>query len=195
MAPVIHVSIYRGARAPQPIAQDAFPTWAALADELSLMVAELPDCADTEDGEEQKKHMLAFAPHRLSPVCKFGKACGMCHGGAHRLLANVEAVTLMVLDVDKCADVEVLVSRVRSATPEAGLVYESPSSRPDAARVRIVAPVSREFSVDECYAARYAFAEACGLEPLQGVEGAIDAAKLFFIGRLHGTPERKVWRW
>jgi hypothetical protein len=78
---------------------------------------------------------------------------------------------------------------------ESGLIYESPSSAPDAERVRVVVPVDRELAPSECRASRIAFAHALGLAPSCGVLGAIDAAKLFFAGRLHGTPDRRVWRW
>ncbi len=192
---MIHVSIYRGARAPTPIAREDFESWTALADMLEAeATTATPDCLESAEPEEQKLALLAWAPHRLADTCHFGTACD-CGGGPHRLLRNVLEVTCLVLDVDKCADVETLVARVRTASPAAGLVYESPSSTDDAPRVRIVAPASRALIPEECRPSRFRFAEACGLVPGQGVEGAIDAAKLFFIGRLHGTRERKVWRW
>lgn len=191
----IHVSIYRGARAPTPIAREDFASWHELADMLEAEAkTATPDCPESAPAEQQKLALLAWAPHRLADTCHFGTACD-CGGGPHRLLRNVEAVTVLVLDVDSCVDVEALVSNAKTATPDAGLVYESPSSTDDAPRVRIVAPVSRPLTVEECRPSRLAFAEACGIEPGKGVEGAIDAAKLFFIGRLHGTRERKVWRW
>lgn len=192
---MIHVSVYRGARAPTPIAREDFESWTALADMLEAeATTATPDCPENAPAEAQKLALLAWAPHRLADTCHFGTACD-CSGGPHRLLRNVLEVTCLVLDVDSCACVEALVSSVKTATPAAGLVYESPSSTDDAPRVRIVAPVSRPLAVAECRPSRLAFAEACGLVPGQGVEGAIDAAKLFFIGRLHGTRERKVWRW
>jgi hypothetical protein len=59
----------------------------------------------------------------------------------------------------------------------------------------VVAPVSKPIPPELCQRTRYGFAEALGLVPGQGVEGAHEAAKLFFCGRLHGTPPRQVWRW
>jgi hypothetical protein len=55
--------------------------------------------------------------------------------------------------------------------------------------------VSRPVAVAECRHLRCAFAEALGVRPLQGVEGAIDAAKIFFAGVHHGDEPRRVWRW
>lgn len=175
---MIHWTVYRGGRAPEPIAQDDL-TWAELADELEAMTRELPDVPATASLEEQKLHMLAFGPHRLREP--------------YRKLANVEHVTLLTIDVDRVADVDALVTNVAALETNA-LVYESPSSTPDAARVRILAPVSRPIAVAECAATRFAFAEIVGLAPGCGVEGAKDAARIFFAGRYHGTPERRVWR-
>jgi hypothetical protein len=123
--------------------------------------------------------MIAFAPHRLRE-------------GGTRQLADVEAVTFMVLDVDRVADVDALAQRVREYAP--AMIYASPSDTPEARRVRVIAPVSREITVDECSATRLAFAKMLSLEPGCGVEGALDASKLFFVGRLHGTPKRQIWR-
>lgn len=162
-----------------PVAEDDFATWTELADELEAMTREPSGAPANASREAQKERLLAFAPHRLAVP--------------HRLAQNVEAVTFLVIDVDVLPDVDALVARITHLGIDA-LMYASPSDVPDARRVRIVAPCSREITPAECRATRYAFAEMLGLEPGQGVEGAHEAAKLFFIGRLHDTPEREIWR-
>lgn len=179
------VTIYAGARSPEPIAQDDL-TWPELCDEIESMAAiEYPD----------KLSMLAIGPHRLhasdrrTAVERSGKPPA---AGAYRHLSNVAEVTLLVIDVDRVDDLAGMLERAEALAPV--LVYESPSSTPDAVRVRVLAPVTRPMTVEECAAARYAFAEALGLAPGAGVEGARDAAKLFFVGRIAGTAPRQVWR-
>lgn len=185
----VKVTIYLGARAPEPVAQDEL-TWPELCDELEAMCElEYPD----------KLSMLAFAPHELAPVDRRtalerdGKPPA---AGAYRHLANVERVTLLVIDVDRC-NADVLAECI-ALHGEPAFMYASPSDDPDgpadARRVRVVAPISRPLTVAECGAARFAFAELLGLVPGVGVEGAKDAAKLFFVGRIAGTAPRQCWR-
>lgn len=191
---MIHISVYENALSRHPIARDDFASFDEWCYELEAMVNELPTCHETATREEQKEAMLAWAPHRLRDTCSPCGAERPCAGGPHRLLANVEAVTLLVLDVDACADLEALIAAAKS-TSDRGFIYESPSSTPEAPRVRIVAPLSRVLQPEECRASRIAFAHALGLRSDCGVLGAIDAAKLFFAGRMHGTPERRTWKW
>lgn len=164
-----HLTLYGGAFNPVPIRVDDFDTWPDLADALEDLVSR--EYAD-------KTSMLAFAPHRLVEP--------------YRLLANVSHVTALVIDVDKVPDLALLAEAVE-ACGEA-LMYESPSSTEDAPRVRVVAPILAPHMASECRRYRQAFAELLGLGPGCGVEGAIDAAKIFFAGRLAGTPARRVWR-
>jgi hypothetical protein len=173
-----HVTIYRGAKAPEPIDQADFPTWDAWVDELEAMLYEPPDCLEDADPATQKECMLAFAPHRLREP--------------YRKATHVTAVTFMCIDVDAC-DPEAIAARL-AALGWTAFMYASPRDAPEARRVRVLAPMSRELRPDECKAARYAFAEALGLGPGVGVEGAQEAAKLFFAGRMHGTPPRQTWR-
>jgi virulence-associated protein E len=171
------MTVYVGARANVPAAQDDL-TWDQFCDELEGMINEAPAAPPSADRDEQKRTMLAWSPHRLRE-------------GTTRALANVEAITALAIDVDGC-DASV-VDRI----DHAALVYGSPSDdadRPTARRLRIVAPITRELAPDECERARFAFAERLGLAPGCGVEGAKDASRLFFAGRLHGTPERDVAR-
>jgi hypothetical protein len=169
---IVHVTIYRGAKAPEPLAQDDLP-WPELCDEIEAMA---------EIEYDDKLAMLAIGPHRLTTP--------------YRNLANVAEVTLLVIDVDRC-DPEAVAERLREIEIDA-LMYASPSDDPDgpadARRVRVLAPVSRPMTKEECGRARFTFAEALGLGPGQGVEGAPDASRLFFVGRLAGTAPRQIWR-
>jgi P4 family phage/plasmid primase-like protien len=162
----IHVTLYQGAKKPEPEWQDCM-AW----DEL---VESMRDVIGLEARE--KTRLLALGPHRLTVP--------------YRKEENVAAVTLLVIDLDRC-DLPALATRI-GELDVAAILYGSPSDDPAKSerRVRVVAPVTREIRPDECAATRKAFAELLGLTPGQGVEGAIDPARLFFIGRIEGTPER-----
>lgn len=194
----MHVTMYLGARAPKPIGRDDYATWEEFAEQLTLLAQEEPQCDAGLSREEQKLHMLAFAPHRLhttdrrTEAERGGKPRAF---GAYRHLANVIEVTLLVIDVDRCNAADVAARLYALKAP--ALMYASPSDpgpeQPDARRVRVVAPVTEPIAPADCAATRFAFAEQLGLEPGCGVEGAKDAAKLFFVGRYHGAPEREIW--
>ena len=172
------VTLYRGAKSSDhPIAAEDL-TWPALVSEVAAALAL----------ESPKLSMLALAPHELAPSC----ACGKCDGRPHRLLANVRAVTFLAIDVD-AGDPDT-VRECLEAWGVAALVYESASSTDEAPRFRVLAPTTRPITVAECYRSRFAFAEALGLAPGCGVEGAKDAAKIFFVGREPGTRPRKYWK-
>jgi hypothetical protein len=161
---LIHVTLYRGAKSSDvPITAEDL-SWPALVSEV----------VDALAIEAPKLDMLAVAPHRLREP--------------HRLLANVTAVTFLAIDVDE-GDPDT-VRECLEAWGVAALVYESASSTDDAPRFRVLAPTTRPITVAECYRTRFAFAEALGLAPGCGVEGAKDAAKIFFVGRLPSTRER-----
>jgi hypothetical protein len=132
----------------------------------------------TSDPVPDKTALLAIGPHRLRVP--------------YRARENVAGVTCLAIDVDAC-DLEALAARIDSAA----VVYGSPSDDatgpPDARRVRVLAPVSREMTPEECGPARLAYAESLGLAPGCGVESCLDAARLYFIGRIEGTPARE-WR-
>jgi hypothetical protein len=178
----MHLTLYAGAFRPEPIAQDDFESWEELCESLADLVSRESEAPRGSDAATQKEHMFAWAPHRLCVP--------------YRKLANVAEVTLMVLDVDRC-NLGVLLPSVEALGISA-LVYTSPSDDPsgpdDARRVRVVAPITRPLTAEECPTKRKDFAEVLGLRAGSGVEGAIDAAKIFFAGRLHDTPEREIWR-
>ena len=161
------VTIYRGAKDETPILSEAL-AWPALVDEL----------VDALALEAPKIEMLAWSPVRLREP--------------RRANANVDAVTFLGIDVD--AGDPALVLEALAYAGWAALVYASPSSTADAPRFRVVAPVSRELTPAECGPARLAFAEALGLAPGCGVEKALDPSRLYFIGRVPGTPAREHWR-
>ncbi len=158
------VTLYRGAKSSDvPIAVEDL-TWPDLVTEVvSALAVEAP-----------KLSMLALAPHRLREP--------------HRLLAHVDAVTFLAIDVD--AGDPAAIRECLEAWGIAALVYESSSSTDAAPRFRVMAPTSRDLTVDECYRSRFAFAEALGLAPGCGVEGAKDAAKIFFVGKLPKSRDR-----
>ena len=178
----IHLTLYRGGKAPVPVSQDDFEDWDEAATAIEDLVSRTSGAPESASREDQKLQLLAFAPHRLHTP--------------HRLLKNVEEVTLLVIDVDQCST-EYMVAALEALNIDA-LMYTSPSDYPEGAednrRVRVVAPIDRPISVAECKQTRLAFAESLGLEPGCGVAGAPEASRIFFAGRLHDTPGREFWR-
>lgn len=172
------VTLYRGARDPVPAASEDLP-WPDFAREIVSLVNEPPGAPDTATPEAQKKTLIAFAPHALAP-------------GTTRALENVTHVSALVVDVDTGATPEDIVARMHAAQI-AGVVYDSPSATLEAPRFRVVCPVAAPIAPADCRETRLRFAAALGLAPDCGVKGAIDASKLFFVGRLHGTPPRRAW--
>lgn len=172
------VTMYRGARNPAPSVEDL--TWDETVEVLEEYANRLTWAAPDAHIEEQKKAMVAFSPHRLKP-------------GATRSNESVDAVTLLVLDIDKTTDTPDDVAARMHAAGLAGLLYESAKSTPEAPRFRIVSPITREIEPSDCYVTRRAYAEMLGFGPGCGIEGAIDESKIFFLGRAHNTPERGVW--
>lgn len=170
---MITLTLYRGARSARPYRSDDFGDFGELADALE-------DLAQVEAAE--KVDLFAIGPYRLRPK-------------STRADRNVEAVTLLALDVD-CCDADALAERLEDLDVPA-ILYGSPSDNEDltdARRVRVLAEIDRELSPDECKPARLAFAEALALEPGCGVEGALDPSRIFFCGRLEGTPPRAFMR-
>ena len=178
----VHLTLYPGTHGANAIAQDDFSTWGELVESLRDLVSRPPEVPESASPEAQKESLLAFAPHRLKP------------GITRRALQNIAHVTLLVLDLDHGIDLPALLERVDDLHSPA-IVYASPSDTPNHRRVRVIASVSRPIAVGECARTRFAFAERLGLEPGCGVELAHDAAKIFFAGRLHGTPDREFYTW
>jgi hypothetical protein len=126
-----------------------------------------------------KRALPAWSPHVLTP-------------GATRLTASVQAITLLVLDVDgwslDAAREQIL------ARGWAALLYGSPSddeTKPLSRRFRIVVPITEPLTTPEyCRSARLWASEALGIPTNAGPKGAPDAARLFFLGGLLGEPKR-----
>ena len=175
------LTLYAGAKNPVPWAIHDNPWEEVVACLREILTLPPPTPILREDGtrdlESEKVQLPAFAPHRLTKP--------------HRNASNVAAVTHLVLDLDRC-DADALATRIETLGI-AAFVYASPSDNADSAerRIRIVAPITREIAPAECADTRFRFAELLGIEPGQGVEGASDAARLFFIGGLEGTQARE----
>jgi hypothetical protein len=179
----MHLTLYRGARNPRPVQVDDL-AWPDVVEAVRELLDTPPPApvhkADgTRDVATEKKALLAIAPHRL-------------HDGATRSASAVEHVSAIVIDVDAC-DIDAVDGALRDAGI-AAIVYGSPSDDATAVvrRVRVIAPTSRAMAPDECDAARLSFAERLGLAPGSGVDGALGAERLFFVGALANTPAREL---
>jgi hypothetical protein len=182
---VLIVTLYQGARNSKPAQADDL-TWPELAATLEEEANRLTAAPDTADPKEQKKCLLAWSPHTLR------------QGAKSRAVETVAAVTALVLDVDNDKGEHVSPDEVIAALEREGwaaVLYASPSDTPAHRKFRVVSPIVELIAPDDCREVRLRFAEALGLGPTRGsgVTGAIDASKLFFVGRLHGTPPREVW--
>lgn len=152
-----------------------FESFAALA---AWLVTE----CNVEHATSDKRDLPAWIPARVRP-------------GVARGSKAVEAITVMVIDVDRVSDGALSVEAItRAAGCEIELFwYASPSDpNPDGSRrVRIVAPLSREIAPEDARRLRRQFAYAIGLAPDCGVCAADTAAQMFFVGRLAGAPDRE----
>jgi hypothetical protein len=171
------ITVYRGAKRPEPAGAMDRP-WPELALEIEALANEPTGAPESASDAEQKRRMIAWAPHALRVP--------------HRLAENVSHVSLLVVDVDEGGRPEEAAARMQALGIE-GLIYESPRSTPALPKFRVVATISEPIPPDACRETRTRFAEMLGLPPDCGVHQAIEAAKLFFAGRLHGTPPRRVW--
>lgn len=163
------VTLYRGAKQPIPERADEF-TWHELVEGLRDLVSRETGAEPEAREDTQKEALLAWSPVRLSKP--------------YRLLANVEAVTALVIDVDN-ADVDTITDAI-VRLGLAAIVYGSPRDHVEGLRrVRVVSPITREILPSECRATRLRFAELLEVQPGCGVEEACSAEKLFFAGRMH----------
>lgn len=163
---------------PSPLAEreDTFPTWGEVIDAIEdLVQVEAPE----------KNGLYSIGPYVLT----VGP-----NGRKRRSNAAVLAVTCMMLDVDRPGPggVQGLQARLRELDVPA-LIYGSPSDTPEARRVRVMAPLSRPLAPEECARTRVAFANALGLRPDCGVMECLDPARIFYCGRVEGTPPRYFW--
>lgn len=161
------LTVYASATNPAPFRADDLP-WSEWIDALRELVA---------FRATSKVALPAFAPHSLRVP--------------YRVAANVGAVTAIAIDVDGC-DLAALRVAIR-ARAIAAIVYGTPSDDDaiDARRVRVVSPIDRDITPEECGATRLAFASLLGLDPRAcGVDKALDASRLFFVGAIDGTAPR-----
>lgn len=182
----IHGTLYGGAKNPWPIQRHDFGSFDDVVHSLSGMLAfearrldAMPDESARDHGKRVKEGLLYFGPYRLKPETS-------------RLDVNVEHLTLLVSDLDRC-DLLDVGARLQ-ALGLGAFIYGSPSDDAagpdDARRVRVVCPVSRPIAPSECAFTRLAFAEALGLAPGCGADGVPPPSIGFFVGRLPDTPER-----
>lgn len=145
----------------RPISVDT--SWEELSAELQCLV-----------GEEKptKMGLPKIAPH----VIKEGRT---------RSNASVEVMTGVVLDLDNNPNVQALIGRIASMGVRA-VIYGTPGDTPEFRKVRVWLD-SPEHGPDRCRELRIRAAQALGV---QIDSSALDASRLFFAGRLPGTPPR-----
>lgn len=169
MSEHIAITLYASAFETAPIRRGAFDSWEAFCEAFPAVLAH--EAASKSD-------LPYWGPYALAE-------------GETRRDAAVPALSLLVSDLDRC-DLTAVLAAIE-AQGVAALVYESPSSTPDAPRVRIVCPITRPIAPAECAHTRVAFAEALGLLPGCGADGVPPASIGFYAGRVRGTPARSYW--
>lgn len=168
--PSVDLTVYRGATNPSPIARDTI-TWDEFCNEVE---------ADLALEYTSKTDMLAFGPYRLKP-------------GTTRSAANVGQMSSLIgLDLDCVASTDNLIKELRSLGI-ASIVHTSPSDPgPDGATRKVrVYILSEPHDPKDCGRVRRALASLLGetLDPQ-----TCNADRIYFIGKLAGTPAREVWR-
>ncbi len=128
-----------------------------------------------------KRQLPAFSPTILQP------------GATELLNDTVAATTMLVYDLDQLTP-ESLAALCRRVTAlgAAAFMYESPSSTPEAPKVRLILPLDQPIEVARHKPARAFIAEALELvvDPKTN-----DPRRIYFAGSLHGTPERQTILW
>lgn len=169
-APIV-LTLYPKGTASAPCDVEAFADSDEGWTELCEAVAEL-----TRREAKSKLAMAALSPHVLRE-------------GTERANHNVDHVTLIALDLDSAVELEPILATLEGF---AYLIYGTPSDAPDARRVRIFVRASRPILPSECAHTRLVLAEILGFAPGCGVEKCLDPARIFFAGKLRGTPDRYV---
>lgn len=168
-APVL-VTAFTGSKAPQgePLIYPSWPEFAArLADTVRTSVKPIKD------------QLVAFAP---------------CHFASnYRNGANAFPSTVAVIDCDKLTHQQYasILQQLERARLDA-VVYTSPSDDPSTGvrRCRVIVRTDRPIEPSESRLLRSGLAN--DLEVLGDPSCEGDAARLFFIGRIDGTPPREV---
>ena len=166
------LTVYAGARATTPAAVDAL-TWDAFCDEVEALARE-------ESQHTDKRDLPAFGPYRL-------------RDGATRAAANVVAMSdVAAIDVDRDVDLAALRERIHELGV-AAIVHGSPSDDPAASarKVRVYVKLDAEHAPSDAWRVRAGVAAMLGVtcDP-----STSNADRVFFCGRLAGTPARYVER-
>lgn len=166
----IEITVYEGAKAPNPIAHDTL-TWTELGDEIEALIAE---------PAASKETMRAIGPYRLRE-------------GATRANRNVERMAAVIaLDVDHdLPDLGVLRDDIRSLGV-AAIVYTSPSDpNPDGSRRARIFLLSEPHAPEQCWPVRRAAAALLGVTPDKQTK---DPSRILFAGMLEGSADRECYR-
>ena len=166
------LTVYAGARATTPAAVDAL-TWDAFCAEVEALARE-------ESQHTDKRDLPAFGPYRL-------------RDGATRAAANVVAMSdVAAIDVDRDVDLAALRERIHELGV-AAIVHGSPSDNASstARKVRVYVKLDAEHAPSDAWRVRAGVAAMLGVtcDP-----STSNADRVFFCGRLAGTPERYVER-
>lgn len=163
------VTVYSGATNPVPVAQE-YMDWPRFCRDVA-------DMCLNESSTTDKKYLPAFGPYRL-------------RAGATRSIAGVEVMSqLVALDLDG-ANVDALKARIQELNVTA-LVHGSPSDDPNGVRkVRVYLLADGLHVPADAGALRDSVAAVLGVthDPYTR-----NADRIFFCGRLKGTPPREVW--
>lgn len=176
-----------------PVPASAGGTFASFVGVLRDLVAAETPCADLTNKrsvDAAKASMPAVIPARLSPE---RMAARLARGEkTARGSEVVEGSSLVGLDIDRAPPeaVDAAITRLQAGNV-AAIVHGSPTDGVDPAvrKVRIYIAADRELAPAEIWPARVAWARALGLDAWLDPQTS-DPSRLFFAGRLQGTPER-----
>lgn len=176
MTSTVQVSVFAGARTAVPVDTAAL-SWTEFAEQIASL------CRSDASAALEKINLVAVAPWVLKP-------------GTTRAAANISHMgEVIALDLDGSdanpVNYEALVARLDALGADA-IVHGSPSDSPATRKLRVYVRVDRTHSPSEAGAYRL------GLESVLGVHcdrASLDAARLFFAGRLVGTPPRHFRMW
>ena len=168
---MLDLTVYAGARTHTPHEQPTL-SWAAFCDEVAALCRE-------ETAFHDKRDLPAFGPYRL-------------RAGATRSAANVERMAAVAaIDVDEELDLAALRDRLRELGC-AAIVHGSPSDDPAGVRkARVYVQLDATHAPEDAGHVRASVAALLGVTPCASTA---NSDRVFFCGRLAGTPERFVER-